>query len=526
MAAALGVAAGVFPALVRAQTPVPPDLVTVTCSSTPGSREYCTANTSRGIVLAKSKGETSCLLGKTWGYDDRGIWVSDGCAGDFYVSPLPEQAQPKPLEQPVPPSKAEVRIEAPPPAEQEPAPKPEEKKKTPAYIPNVGFRLFDGELGEVYFRLFAYVRYLNQKGLEPTYTDYFGTTSVVQRREDVQINKVLIPFAGWFLTPKFRYFLYVWSSNANQGDGAQVVVAGNLSYTFSRMFTLGGGITSLPCVRSTEGQYPYWLGVDARLTADEFFRGSYTTGFWLKGEIVSGLNYMAMIANNLSQLGVSAAQLDNGLNTESFMLSWLPTTGEFGLYGTFGDYDDHQQVATRVGAHFTHSREDRQQQPGTQSIENTQIRLTDGSIIFRPNLFAPGTTVEKVTYRMFSADAGIKYKGFSLEGEYYLRRLDNFSGPNASSIAPITDHGFQLQSSAMIIPKKLQVYLSGAEILGIYGNGSEIRAGMNWYFLKTRGLRINVEFLDLHNCPVGYSSVPYPVGGNGNVYTANVEMNF
>ena len=39
-----------------------------------------------------------------------------------------------------------------------------------------------------------------------------------------------------------------------------------------------------PSVRSTEGQFPYWLGVDDRLIADEFFRGSYTTGVWLKGE--------------------------------------------------------------------------------------------------------------------------------------------------------------------------------------------------------------------------------------------------
>ena len=69
------------------------------------------------------------------------------------------------------------------------------------------------------------------------------------------------------------------------------------------------------------------------------------------------------------------------------MLQWLPTTGEFGLYGTFGDFDYHENVATRLGAHYTHSLEDRQGQPGTNGIENTQIRLTDGSVIFTPDLF-------------------------------------------------------------------------------------------------------------------------------------------
>ena len=47
----------------------------VTCSSKPGEREHCPADTSRGVVLARSQGEAPCLLGKTWGYDDEGIWV-------------------------------------------------------------------------------------------------------------------------------------------------------------------------------------------------------------------------------------------------------------------------------------------------------------------------------------------------------------------------------------------------------------------------------------------------------------------
>jgi hypothetical protein len=371
------------------------------------------------------------------------------------------------------------------------------------------------------------VRYLNQKGLDPTYTDSFGNTLSVKQREDVQLNKFFLPFSGWFLTPKFRYYLYVWSSNPSQGDPAQVVGAGNLSYTFNRHLTLGGGITSLPSVRSTEGQFPYWLGIDDRLTADEFFRGSYTTGFWLKGEVSTKVKYMAMIANNLSTLGVSASQLDNTLDTTSLMLQWLPSTGEFGLYGTFGDYDHHEKVATRLAAHYTHSREDKQSQPGTNGIENSQIRLTDGSIIFTPDLFGPGITVEQVDYDMVSVDGGIKYRGLSLEAEYYWRWLGDYAGPGTEAVADIQDTGFQVQSSAMVVPKVLQVYLSGSAIRGErHGDASELRAGFNWYVAKERGLRLNAEWIHLNNCPVGYTAVPYPVGGNGDIYHANVEMNF
>jgi hypothetical protein len=328
------------------------------------------------------------------------------------------------------------------------------------------------------------------------------------------------------VTPKFRYYLYVWSANTAQGDPAQVVGAGNLSYVFNRFVTFGAGITSLPSVRSTEGQFPYWLTVDNRLTADEFFRGSYTSGVWLKGELSTKLKYMAMFANNLSTLGVSASQLDNEFDTTSLMLQWLPTTGEFGLYGTFGDYDQHETVATRLGLHYTTSTEDRQSQPGTDNIENSQIRLTDGSIIFTPELFGPGITVDQVDYEMSSLDAAIKYRGFALEAEYYWRWLSDYRGTNTGGIPDIDDHGFQVQLSAMVVPKKFQLYAGASEIVGDFGDGSELRAGANWYPFKTRGIRVNGEWIGLDDCPVGYTAVPYPVGGDGDVFHFNLEMNF
>jgi hypothetical protein len=498
---ALGMLLTLAPAMALADQPSPgSSSVTIVCASKPGERQHCPADTSKGVALGRSTGEAPCLLGKSWGYDDKSVWVSDGCSGEFVVG----QGL----------SEAIEKVE-------------EEKAKPLHYIPNAGFRLISGEKGEIYVRLFSYARYLNQQGLDPTYEDSFGNTKTVPQREDFQLNKFFLPFSGWFLTPKMRYYLYVWSSNPSQGDPAQVVGAGNLSYVFNRHVTFGAGITSLPSVRSTEGQFPYWLGVDDRLTADEFFRGSYTTGIWLRGEISTKVKYMAMLANNLSTLGVSASQLDNTIDTKSLMVQWLPTTGEFGLYGTFGDFDHHENLATRLAAHYTHSTEDKQSQPGTDGIENSQIRLTDGNVIFTPDLFGPGITVDKVTYDMVSVDGGLKYRGLSLEAEYYWRWLSEFRGTNTAGIADIHDTGFQVQSSAMVVPKTLQVYLSGSAIYGDrYGDTSELRAGFNWYFVKERGLRFNAEWLHLNNCPVGYTAVPYPVGGNGDVFHTNLELNF
>lgn len=486
---------------------------TVVCESKGNERQHCAADTSRGVALVRTlSDEAPCLLGKTWGYDDAGIWVTDGCSAEFLPGQeLPTKAEPLTAETPKP--------ETPPKTE-------EEKKKFLEHVPNLGFRIYEGKEGQIYFRILAYVRYLNQKGLDPSYTDYFGATHSVKQRQDIEVNKVFFPFYGWFLTPKFTYYLWAWTNNAIMGQGGSVILGGHVDYHWNKQFNLGLGINALPTTRSTEGQFPYWLGVDDRLTSDEFFRGSYTTGAYLYGEAVEGVNYKVMVGNNLNQVGVNSARLDNGMSTQSFMINWMPTTKEFGYFGGYGDYEEHQKVATRVGAHFTHSREDKESQPGEDGIENTQVRLTDGSIVFTPDLFAPGVAVRRVTYEMASADFGVKYKGFSLEGEYFWRWLSNFTGTNTQGIADIKDHGYQIQSSAMVIPKTLQVYLSGAEILGRYGDGSEVRAGLNWWFEKTRGLRFNAEWLHLKHSPVGYTAVPYPVGGNGDVFHTNLEMNF
>jgi hypothetical protein len=246
------------------------------------------------------------------------------------------------------------------------SPAEEEPYKWGGYSPNLGYKVANTDHGDVSISIYTYARYLNQLGLDGTYTDAFGNVKNVQQRQDFQLQKVQIKFLGWMFDPKFRYFLYAWTSNPSQGLPAQVVLAGNLNYTFKDWFSVGAGIRSLPGTRSVEGNFPFWLGVDSRLMADEFFRPSYTSGVWTWGKITKKLDYIAMVGNNLSTLGVSAAQLDNGFNTISTSLVWKPTTGEFGP--GFGDFENHEKLATRLGAHFTHSDESKQSQPEQRRI--------------------------------------------------------------------------------------------------------------------------------------------------------------
>lgn len=407
-------------------------------------------------------------------------------------------------------------------------PKPDSGSTLGKYTPNKGFKFVETKYGDVSISIFTYMRYLNQKGLDSTYINSFEDTLPVKRREDIQVNKVNIKFLGWFLDPKFNYFLYVWTSNTSQGLSAQVVVAGWLQYALNKHFIFGAGINSLPGTRSTEGNFPYWLTVDNRLIADEFFRPSYTTGVWMKGKIADKLNYNLMLGNNLSQLGIDAGQLDNGLNTIVGSLTWFPTTGEFGLNSDFGDFEYHEKAATRLGGKFTYSEESRQGQPRTDDFDNVQTRLSDGSTVFKPYLFGPGILIDNLTYKMTCANAGVKYKGFALEGEYYWNWISNFTGTGIDSLGfnLITNNGFQLMLSGMVIKDRLQTYTTFSQVFGDYNNPYEARIGINFFPWKMQAVRWNFEYIQIYKSPTGGLSLPYPVGGTGGIFNTDLMINF
>jgi hypothetical protein len=394
------------------------------------------------------------------------------------------------------------------------------------FEPGKGVILMRSDVGEVDLGLVSYLRYLNQHGIDKSYTDEFGREKGVTPREDFQLAKVQMTLRGWLFDPRFGYNAYVWTSQTSQGLGAQVVAAGNINWTFSEALRVYFGIHSLPSTRSTNRTFPYWLRNDNRPIADEFFRGSYTQGIWAEGELARGLEYRAMIANNLSALGVSAGQLDAKVNTFSAALTWMPTTGEFGPANGFGDFEEHEKLATLFSAHYSGSTETPQSQPNTESIENTQLRLSDGTLLFAVDAFNTHGRITEARYRMLALDAAVKYRGYALELEYYSRWLDHFKVEGLVPVTDLYDSGYQLQASAMVIPRTLQLYLSGSQIFGEYGDPYDVAVGFNYFPFQRRDLRLNVMGLYTDRSPVGYTAYPVPVGASGFTFVTDFSLAF
>jgi hypothetical protein len=124
-----------------------------------------------------------------------------------------------------------------------------------------------------------------------------------------------------------------------------------------------------------------------------------------------------------------------------------------------------------------------------------------------PDPFRTGGRISRATYDMFDLHAGVKYQGWSLEGEYYLRWLSDFRTIGEIPVSGIFDHGFQLQASTMLVPQTWQAYVGTSTVFGDYGNPwLNHQGGFEWLLIGHIGDRrvryqaaIPIEFsIDLH----------------------------
>lgn len=57
----------------------------VRCESHDFRDNYCPIDTRGGVRILRQLSRTPCYEGETWGFDRRGIWVTNGCAAEFEI---------------------------------------------------------------------------------------------------------------------------------------------------------------------------------------------------------------------------------------------------------------------------------------------------------------------------------------------------------------------------------------------------------------------------------------------------------
>jgi hypothetical protein len=392
------------------------------------------------------------------------------------------------------------------------------------FTPAKGFDIFKADRGSLNISLYGLFRYLNQMPGYQQYTDHLGRERTVKTRNDLNWHRSFVWLSGFFYNPKLRYTIAIWSLPTTQ----QTLVFGALRYTVARPLQLGCGIGPNLTIRSMQGSWPFWAGSDRQM-GEEALRGGFSSSFFITGTPIDRVNYTAAVTNNLSQLGVTATNDTRDLGY-SASIWWMPTTGEFGPRGGFGDLENHQQVATRFGMSACTSRESRY--ASTDLPPNaSQIRLSDGVYPFEAGALIEDVTVERLRYKDLSFDAGAKYRGFSFQAEYTVRELSNFEELNPQgNIAPLTldsivDQTVFVEAMHMVVPKKLGLYATGSYMWDDFERKPwEAGGGASFYPYGNRSWRINLHIMHIDKSPAGSNFGYYTAGQTGTILSVGTDI--
>jgi len=362
------------------------------------------------------------------------------------------------------------------------------------------------------FNVNTQLRYLNTLNSKGTFTDHLGVTYDVHKRNDITVNRAMFILGGYIFDERALYSFTVWTS----AGAASIVVAGNIGWRFNKAFTLTGGYTGVPGSRSLVATFPFFTSTD-RSMADNFFRPGFTQGVWASGEPVKGLNYLAFVGNGLNTLSITANKIDTNLLVSGSL--WWEPLGPYGEPGKarnmYDDYFCSRKVRIRLGTSFTRSRENRFSDLDQSSPENTSIYNSDGVHAFATGAFAPGVTLQDATYKMSSIDGGIKWNGLAVNGQYFLRWLNDFVADGPLPLASTFDHGAELSAGYFIKPKKLMPYVRASWVRGQFSNPYEYGAGLKWHYVPTERLWLNAEVFRINRSPYSGAFTPYTAGMTG-----------
>jgi hypothetical protein len=397
----------------------------------------------------------------------------------------------------------------------------------PAWTPRFNVGEYDDDLGafvlvrpkdpkrvpfELTLDIFTQARFTSFARSTDIWVDSTGARRPVQDYNSVEVTRNFLVFSGYGLDPRLQFTAIIFSSTAIN----DTVYLGWLNYHFNDALDLRVGNWLVPGTREWYTSFRYTLGAD-RLMATTFFRPNISPGVWLQGEPIEGLQYVAMLANSLNRFTQGIDRV--GASSAFGGTVWWEPLGAFGLGPS--DIENHQSLSARLGTSVAIAREANQgfPQPGITNPEDTILRLSDGTPLFRPGALGPGVELAAADVRLWAIDAALKCRGLSLSGEYFFRWLDGFKTyGQRPPFSYLFDNGGLLEASYFIVPSTIETFARTSFVTGHFGGGHEFGGGVNWYPQGKRTWRFTFEVLSIDHSPAQNLLTGYRAGESGMLY--------
>jgi hypothetical protein len=355
---------------------------------------------------------------------------------------------------------------------------------------------------------------------EPSRTDSAGNVLPINNSNYFGIPRGRLIFAGNCLLPNLSYLLNIdYNSVTSQPIGFRAFW---LSYRYSEALELYVGQSKVPGSREwIESAFAPLQSAD-RTMATTFFRPSLSQGIWVTGEPLDDFHYHAMVSNGFNTLNLIPEELNNRFAWAGS--AWWEPWGEFGR--GYSDIQHHDEAAFRLGGSYTFALGSGSQS-ASDAVENSPVRLSDGTIITTPNALAPGVTLTSYDISLAALDAAWKYRGLGLSTEIYFQDLLGLRGTGPLPFASTSAFGGFIKGGVFLVPRETEVYARGSFVTGAYGSGSELGGGCNHFFLPGKdNLFFTCDFAWLENSPAGQNRTGFVAGQTGLLARAQIVAVF
>ena len=352
-------------------------------------------------------------------------------------------------------------------------------------------------------------RYNGFSRAESSWTDSAGTTIPIVNSNYFGIPRGRLIFSGDALLPRLSYLLNIdYNSVTNQPIGFRAFW---LSYRFSKALELYVGQSKVPGSREwIESAFVPLQSAD-RTMATTFFRPSLSQGVWLMGEPLDGVFYHAMMANGFNTLNLQPEQLNNRFAWSGS--AWWEPWEEFGR--GYSDLQDHDEAAVRLGCSYTYALGSGNQ-AASDAVENSPVRLSDGTIITTLGALAPGVTLLSYDISLAAIDLALKYRGLGVSTEIFFQDLLGLRGTGPLPIASTSAFGGFVKGGYFLVPGETEVYARSSYVTGAYGSGYELGGGFNQFFLPGKdNLFFTFDAAWLENSPAGQNRTGFVAGQTG-----------
>jgi len=344
---------------------------------------------------------------------------------------------------------------------------------------------------------------------EPSWTDATGTVVPIVNSNYFGIPRGRLIFSGNALDPGLSYLLNIdYNSVTSQPIGFRAYW---LSYKFGDALEVYAGQSKVPGSREwLETAFAPLQSAD-RTMATTFFRPSLSQGVWITGTPADGLFYHAMIANGFNTLNLIPESLNDRLASSAS--AWWEPWGDFGR--GYSDLQDHREAAVRLGASYTYALGSGSQS-ASDAVENSPVRLSDGTIITTTGALAPGVTLTSYDLSLAALDLAWKYRGLGLSTEIYFQDLLRLLGTGPLPITSTSAFGGFIKGGWFVVPRETEIYARASYVTGAYGSGSELGAGFHRFFFPGKdNLFFTGDAAWLEHSPAGQNRTGFVAGQTG-----------